>query len=335
MRSTPHRRTRGRCETRSSLNAPPSAARPRERLPLADLASDPAGERFGIPTFPSALRARRIRHPPPTRWGLRPGGQEAAAQILRPRRRRELLTAYLYRVDLALPAPMTPGMWRAHAAMMRARCRCSSGRDARTTSSPPRRSRADAIYPKNAARSRAAGPAAHLSQRRPGPSIPPVRKEPSVKHPDDDNELLTGWKPRWPTPGPMWSTSKGTRRPRVDPGRPRVGRPDRDRRGRPSDPDRHGPRLPRSTRRRQAPERGPAPAAVDRRTQDRHSMGGPPLRARRRLSRPSHAGLRRPLDDAGAGRARPVRRGRRAGWPTARASLSDSRPCAARTPPNT
>jgi hypothetical protein len=64
--------------------------------------------------------------------GLRPGGQDVAAQILRPRRRREPLTAYLYRIDRALPVrPMTPGRWRAHAAMMRARRRCPEcGQDA-------------------------------------------------------------------------------------------------------------------------------------------------------------------------------------------------------------
>ncbi|MEU7283368.1 RRQRL motif-containing zinc-binding protein [Streptomyces sp. NPDC045431] len=41
--------------------------------------------------------------------GLRPGGQEVAAQLERPRRRRGPLVAYLYRVDLAKPVrPMTP-----------------------------------------------------------------------------------------------------------------------------------------------------------------------------------------------------------------------------------
>ncbi|MFJ5270507.1 RRQRL motif-containing zinc-binding protein [Streptomyces sp. NPDC088358] len=57
---------------------------------------------------------------------LRPGGQDVAAQLERPRRRgRPLLVAYLYRVDLAKPVrPMTPGRWLAHAAMMRARRTC-------------------------------------------------------------------------------------------------------------------------------------------------------------------------------------------------------------------
>jgi hypothetical protein len=40
---------------------------------------------------------------------LRPGGQDVAAQIERPRRRRAPLVAYLYRVDDAMPVrPMTP-----------------------------------------------------------------------------------------------------------------------------------------------------------------------------------------------------------------------------------
>lgn len=57
--------------------------------------------------------------------GLRPGGQGVAAQLERPRRRRPPLVAYLYRVDLAKPVRrMTPAMWRAHDAMMRARRTC-------------------------------------------------------------------------------------------------------------------------------------------------------------------------------------------------------------------
>ncbi|WP_030667919.1 RRQRL motif-containing zinc-binding protein [Streptomyces rimosus] len=57
--------------------------------------------------------------------GLRPGGQCVAAQLERPRRRRGPLVAYLYRIDQARPVrPMTPGRWRAHAAMMRARRTC-------------------------------------------------------------------------------------------------------------------------------------------------------------------------------------------------------------------
>ncbi|MFD8572454.1 RRQRL motif-containing zinc-binding protein [Streptomyces sp. NPDC059639] len=46
--------------------------------------------------------------------GLRPGGQDVAAQLERPRRRRGPLVAYLYRIDRALPVrPMTPARWAA------------------------------------------------------------------------------------------------------------------------------------------------------------------------------------------------------------------------------
>ncbi|WP_069815335.1 RRQRL motif-containing zinc-binding protein [Streptomyces sp. TP-A0874] len=73
------------------------------RLTLADC-FDPTGERFGIPTYPwtyapdglATRRQLRAR-------GLRPGGQDIAAQLLRPRRRRGPLTAYLYRIDRAKP----------------------------------------------------------------------------------------------------------------------------------------------------------------------------------------------------------------------------------------
>ncbi|GHF25959.1 hypothetical protein E5082_25580 [Streptomyces griseoluteus] len=57
--------------------------------------------------------------------GLRPGGQDVAAQLERPRRRRGPLIAYLYRVDLAKPVrPMTPGRWAALAKANAARRIC-------------------------------------------------------------------------------------------------------------------------------------------------------------------------------------------------------------------
>ncbi|MFF3172831.1 RRQRL motif-containing zinc-binding protein [Streptomyces sp. NPDC057900] len=65
--------------------------------------------------------------------GLRPGGQDVAAQIERPRRRRGSLVAYLYRIDHARPVrPMTPGRAAALAKAMTARrtcpnCRCDVG----------------------------------------------------------------------------------------------------------------------------------------------------------------------------------------------------------------
>lgn len=57
---------------------------------------------------------------------LRPGGQDVAAQLERPRRRgRPPLVAHLYRVDLAKPVrPMTPARWAALAKANAARRRC-------------------------------------------------------------------------------------------------------------------------------------------------------------------------------------------------------------------
>ncbi|MGW1099155.1 RRQRL motif-containing zinc-binding protein [Streptomyces sp. NPDC002455] len=46
--------------------------------------------------------------------GLRPGGQDVAAVLERPRKRRGPLVAYLYRIDQAKPVrPMTPARWAA------------------------------------------------------------------------------------------------------------------------------------------------------------------------------------------------------------------------------
>src|SRR5690606_40480550 len=57
--------------------------------------------------------------------GLRPGGQDVAAQLERPRRRRGPLVAYLYRVDLAVPVrPMTPARRAALAKANAARRLC-------------------------------------------------------------------------------------------------------------------------------------------------------------------------------------------------------------------
>ena len=64
---------------------------------------DPGGDRYGLPTYPyhcapgGLATIRQLRD-----QGLRPGGQPAAAQILW-RRRKRLITAYLYRIDLAKP----------------------------------------------------------------------------------------------------------------------------------------------------------------------------------------------------------------------------------------
>ncbi|WP_030747415.1 RRQRL motif-containing zinc-binding protein [Streptomyces sp. NRRL S-31] len=57
--------------------------------------------------------------------GLRPGGQDVAAQIERPRRRRGPLVAYLYSVELAKPVrPMTPAKRAALAKANTARRTC-------------------------------------------------------------------------------------------------------------------------------------------------------------------------------------------------------------------
>ncbi|AOR32659.1 hypothetical protein BFF78_17740 [Streptomyces fodineus] len=64
--------------------------------------------------------------------GLRPGGQDVAAQLERPRRRRGPLVAYLYSIELAKPVrPMTPAKWASLAKANAARRRCPEcGRDA-------------------------------------------------------------------------------------------------------------------------------------------------------------------------------------------------------------
>ncbi|MFJ9807120.1 RRQRL motif-containing zinc-binding protein [Streptomyces sp. NPDC101158] len=68
----------------------------------------------GVATF-RQLRAR----------GLRPGGQDVAAQLERPRRRGGPLLAYLYRVDRAKPVrPMTPAKQAALARANAARRVC-------------------------------------------------------------------------------------------------------------------------------------------------------------------------------------------------------------------
>ncbi|WP_461712054.1 RRQRL motif-containing zinc-binding protein [Streptomyces sp. DSM 41013] len=61
--------------------------------------------------------------------GLRPGGQDVAAQVERPRRHREPLVAYLYRVEQAKPVrPMTPAKRAALAKANAARRVCSECR---------------------------------------------------------------------------------------------------------------------------------------------------------------------------------------------------------------
>ncbi|MFF7341488.1 RRQRL motif-containing zinc-binding protein [Streptomyces sp. NPDC008163] len=79
-----------------------------------------------LPTYrwrlaPDGLATRRQLRA----MGLRPGGQGVVAEVCRPRRRRDPLVAYLYRIDLARPVrPMTPGRTAALAKAMRARRTC-------------------------------------------------------------------------------------------------------------------------------------------------------------------------------------------------------------------
>ncbi|MCD0483444.1 hypothetical protein LO771_13790 [Streptacidiphilus sp. ASG 303] len=94
---------------------------------------DPDGERFGLPTYPWRMAPEGLATRRQLRAeGLRPGGQDVAAQILWRNRRRGVRAAYLYRVDLARPVrPMTPARAAALAAAMRARRTCPvCGRDA-------------------------------------------------------------------------------------------------------------------------------------------------------------------------------------------------------------
>ena len=64
---------------------------------------DPDGQRYGTAHLPLPLGTRRpAHHPPAARQGLRPGGQDIAAQILW-RHRKQRRVAYLYREDQAKP----------------------------------------------------------------------------------------------------------------------------------------------------------------------------------------------------------------------------------------
>jgi hypothetical protein len=61
--------------------------------------------------------------------GLRPGGQDVAAQVERLRRRRGPLLAYLYSIEQAKPVrPMTPAKWAALAKANTARRTCPACR---------------------------------------------------------------------------------------------------------------------------------------------------------------------------------------------------------------
>ncbi|GAA5615825.1 hypothetical protein CP981_21215 [Streptomyces platensis] len=89
---------------------------------------DPDGTTFGVPTYPWHLAPDGLATRAQLRAaGLRPGGQEIAAQILwRSRRvRGGIRAAYLYRTDHAKPVrPMTPAKWAAIDAALAARRTC-------------------------------------------------------------------------------------------------------------------------------------------------------------------------------------------------------------------
>jgi|SRR5208282_3072985 len=86
---------------------------------------DPDGERYGLPTYPyhyapdGLLTMRQLRA-----RGLRPGGQDIAAQILW-RHRRHRRVAYLYREDRSKPKRQaTPAQLVAIGKALRARRTC-------------------------------------------------------------------------------------------------------------------------------------------------------------------------------------------------------------------
>jgi hypothetical protein len=86
---------------------------------------DPDGEHYGIPTYPwrwapdGLLTTRQLRAA-----GLRPGGQDIAAQILWRRGKR---VAYLYRAEDAKPKrTATPAQHAAIAKALTARRTCDS-----------------------------------------------------------------------------------------------------------------------------------------------------------------------------------------------------------------
>ncbi|WP_371670072.1 hypothetical protein OG985_22000 [Streptomyces sp. NBC_00289] len=88
---------------------------------------DPAGARYGVPTYPFRLAPEGLATRRQLRArGLRPGGQPIAAQVMRIRRRSGgHQVAYLYRLDLAKPVrPMTSRKWGALALAMLARRTC-------------------------------------------------------------------------------------------------------------------------------------------------------------------------------------------------------------------
>ncbi|MCW7988253.1 hypothetical protein XF35_24005 [Streptomyces platensis subsp. clarensis] len=93
---------------------------------------DPDGTKFGVPTYPWRLAPDGLATRAQLRArGLRPGGQEIAAQILWRSRRTHggIRVAYLYRLDQAKPVrPMTAARQVALARAMAARRTCPNCR---------------------------------------------------------------------------------------------------------------------------------------------------------------------------------------------------------------
>ena len=93
---------------------------------------DPTGQRFGIPTYPRGLAPAGLATRSQLReLGLRPGGQEPAAQLAWATRsrcggaREGYRIAWLYYIHLARPVrPMTPARERALAKALLARHTC-------------------------------------------------------------------------------------------------------------------------------------------------------------------------------------------------------------------
>jgi len=80
----------------------------------------------GLPVYPWRLAPEGLATRRQLRAeGLRPGGQDVAAQLERRRRNRPPLVAYLYQLEHALPVrPMTPAKWAALAKANAARRIC-------------------------------------------------------------------------------------------------------------------------------------------------------------------------------------------------------------------
>jgi hypothetical protein len=100
--------------------------------------NDPEGERYGLPTFPWNgawnLRPALLTRRQLAAAGLRPGGQEPAAQVMwrsrRARTRDGVRTALLYRIDMAKPRRVPTAAQRAalaRALAARMTCRAEAG----------------------------------------------------------------------------------------------------------------------------------------------------------------------------------------------------------------